>query len=192
MDTLRIVCTVLALAALVLPLGCAGQGQAYQPEEPLRLEGVSRTETMRAAGDALSRMHFVIEKLDAEQGVIRTEPLRGAQVFELWRSDNVGLRNTAEANLHTIRRAVELRIMEEQGRVSVDCSVRVQRLSLPENEAASISQAYQMHSASTPSVQQLQLTPQQRQGMAWIDLGQDRALAASILERIEKRLARAD
>jgi len=192
MDTLRIVCTVLALAALVLPLGCAGQGQAYQPEEPLHLDGVSRTETMQAAEDALSRMHFVIEKLDAEQGIIRTEPLRGAQVFELWRSDNVGLRNTAEANLHTIRRAVELRIMEEQGRVSVDCSVRVQRLSLPENEAASISQAYQMHSASTPSVQQLQLTPQQRQGMAWIDLGQDRALAASILERIEKRLARAD
>lgn len=175
-------------AALVLPLGCAGQRQAYRPAEPLRLDGASREETMRAAEDALSKMHFVIEKLDAEQGVIRTEPLRGAQAFELWRSDNVGLYNTAEANLHTIRRAVEVRVTEEQGRVSVDCRVRVQQLSLPENEAASISQAYQMHSASTPGVQQLQLTSRQRQGMAWIDLGQDQALAATILERIEKRL----
>jgi hypothetical protein len=49
-----------------------------------------------------------------------------------------------------------------------------------------------MHSASSTGVQQLQLTPRQRLGMAWIDLGQDQALAASILERIEKRLARTD
>jgi len=191
MDTLKCVCTLLA-AALVLPLGCAGQGQAYPPAGPLRLDDVSRTETMRAAEDTLSKMHFVIEKLDAEQGVIRTEPLRGAQFFEFWRSDNVGLSNTAEANLHTIRRAVELRITEEQGKVSVDCSVQVQRLSLPENEAASISQAYQMHSASVPGVQRLQLSPRQRQGMAWIDLGQDNQLAAKILDVIAQRVKQSE
>jgi hypothetical protein len=180
-------CTILA-AALVVPAGCAGPRQAYQPAQPLRLDGVSRTEAMRAAENALSEMHFVIEKFDDQEGIIRTEPLRGAQFFELWRSDSVGLHNAAEANLHTIRRAVELRVTDEQSRVSVDCSVRVQRLSIPENEAASISQVYQMHSASAPGVQRLQLSPQQRQEMAWLDLGQDRALAASILQRIEKRL----
>ncbi|RPJ39153.1 MAG: hypothetical protein EHM35_03035, partial [Planctomycetaceae bacterium] len=68
MDTLKNMCTALAAIALVLPLGCGGQGQAYQPVEPLRLDGVSRTEIMRAAEDILSKMHFVIEKLDAEQG----------------------------------------------------------------------------------------------------------------------------
>ena len=192
MDTLKSMCTVLAAMALVLPLGCAGQRQAYQPAEPLRLDGVSRTEAMRAAEDTLSKMHFVIEKLDAEQGIIRTEPLRGAQFFEFWRSDNVGLHNTVEANLHTIRRTVELRITEEQGQVSVDCSVQVQRLSLPENEAVSISQAYQMHSASTPGVQRLQLSPQQRQGMAWIDLGQDSRLAAKILDTIAQRVRQSE
>lgn len=192
MDTLRIAWKVLALVLLVLPLGCAGQRQAYQPAEPLRLDGVSRAETLRAAEDTLSRMHFVIEKLDAEQGVIRTEPLRGAQFFEFWRSDNVGLYNAAEANLHTIRRAVELRVTEEQGRVSVGCSVRVQQLSLPENEAASISQAYLMHSASFAGVQRLELNPRQRQGMAWIDLGQDPDLGARILKAITKRLQHAD
>jgi hypothetical protein len=186
MDTLRIMWVVLTMAALVLPLGCAGQ--AYQPAEPLRLDGVSRAQALQAGEDTLGRMHFVIEKLDAEQGIIRTEPLRGAQFFELWRRDNVGAHNTLEANLHTIRRAVELRIAEEQGRVSVDCRVRVERLSLPENEAASISQAYQMHSVSTAGVQRLQLTPQQRQGMAWIDLGQDDRLAAKILEAITQRI----
>ena len=176
------------MAALVLALGCAGQRQAYQPAEPLRLDGVSLAEVMRAAEDILGKMHFVIEKLDAEQGVIRTQPLSGAQAFEFWRSDNVGLYNTAEANLHSIRRTVELRITEEQGRVSVDCRVPVQRLSLPENEVASVSQAFQMHSTSSGGVQTLQLSPKQRQGMAWIDLGQDDRLAARILKAVAKRV----
>ena len=188
MSLLRSTCKVLAMIALALPLGCAGQRQAYQSAEPLHVNGVSRTEVMRAAERTLSGMHFAIEKLDTEQGIIRTEPLRGAQVFEFWRSDNAGLYNTAEANFHAIRRSVEVRVTEEQGQVSVDCTVQVQQLSLPENEAASISQAYQVHSASSAGVQQLQLTPRQRTGMAWIDLGQDQALAARILERIEKRL----
>lgn len=188
MNTLRIVCAVLGAVAVALPLGCAGQKQAYEATEPLRLEGVSRDEVMRAAEDTLGEMHFAIAKLDAEQGILRTEPLRGAQFFEFWRSDNVGLHDTAEANLHAIRRTVELQITQEQGLASIDCRVQVQRLSLPENEAASVSQAYLMHSASMPRMQRLQLTPQQRQGMAWIDMGQDPALAAMILERLEKRL----
>lgn len=143
---------------------------------------------MQAAEDTLSRLHFAIEKFDAEQGIIRTEPLRGAQFFELWRRDNVGLHNAAEANLHTIRRAVELRITGEQGQVSVDCRVQVQRLSLPENKAVSVSQAYRMHSASRSRTQRLQLTAQQRQGMAWIDMGQDDCLAARILDAIARRV----
>jgi hypothetical protein len=188
MSTLRIACVAMIAAALALPLGCAGPKQAYRPAEPLHLEGVSRAEAMQAAEDTLSKMHFVIEKLDAEQGIIRTEPLRGAQFFEFWRRDNVGLHSTAEANLHTIRRAVELQIVEQQGRVFVDCRVQVQRLSLPENKAAGVSQAYRMHSASMSRIQRLQLTPQQRQGMAWIDMGRDDGLAARILDAITNRV----
>jgi hypothetical protein len=178
----------LTTAALAMPLGCAGLKQACRPAEPLRLEGLSREDALRAAEDTLSGMHFAIEKLDAEQGIIRTEPLRGAQVFEPWRRDNANLHSTAEANLHTVRRAVELRITEQQGRLFVECHVQVERLSLPENKAISVSQAYRMHSASMPRMQRLQLTPQQKQGMAWIDMGQDHALAATIIERLEKQL----
>jgi hypothetical protein len=204
MDTLRIVWTVWAVVPLALSLGCAGPSVRDGPAgasgqtpngvatpEPLRLVGVSRAEAMWAAEDALSGMHFVIEKFDTEQGIIRTEPLRGAQFFEFWRSDDVGLHDAVEANLHSIRRAVDLQVTEGQGQVSIDCHVQVQRLSLPENATASVSQAYRMHSASTLRMQRLQLTPQQRQRMAWIDTGQDPALAAMILERIGKKL-RAD
>jgi len=143
---------------------------------------------MQTGYEVLSHLHFPIEKLDVEQGIVRTRPWRGAQFFEFWRRDNVGLPNAAEANLHTIRRAVELRITGEQGQVSVDCRVRVQRLSLPENKAVSVSQAYRMHSASRSRTQRLLLTPRQRQGMAWIDMGQDDRLAARILDAIARRV----
>jgi hypothetical protein len=181
-DTLQIARTVLVLAALMLPLGCAGPKHVVPPD----LNGASRAQIMRAAEHTLGRMHFTIEKLDAEQGIIRTQPLRGAQAFEFWRSDNVGLHNAAEANLHSIRRVVEVRITEDQGRMSVDCHVQVQRLSLPENEVASISQAFQMHSTSVGGVQTLKLSPRQSQAMAWIDLGQDDRLAAKILRAITR------
>jgi len=192
MNKFRIIYETLVMMTLMLAPGCAGPGQASRPVEPLRLDDVSREDILQAAETTLGEMHFVIEKLDLEQGIVRTQPLRGAQAFEFWRSDNVGLHSAAEANLHTIRRWVELRIREEQGRRYVDCNVPVQRLSLPENEVASISQAYRMHSASTATVQRLQLTPQQRQGMAWIDVGQDRALSERVLKNIAKRLQRMD
>ena len=66
-----------------------------------------------AAERVLTRMHFAIEKLDAEQGVVKTRPLRGAQFFEFWRSDNVSSYDCEEANLQSVRRTVELRVKKE-------------------------------------------------------------------------------
>ncbi|MBN1505217.1 MAG: hypothetical protein JW955_00125 [Sedimentisphaerales bacterium] len=178
---------VLATMATV-PLGCSGYRQAERIAEPLRLHDAAYPDVMRAAEEALGGMHFAIEKRDTEQGIIRTQPLRGAQLFEFWRSDNAGLHDAAEANLHSIRRIVELRITEEQGLVSVDCHVQVQRLSLPENEVASVSQAFQMHSTSIGGVQTLRLGPKQRQRMAWIDLEPDDRLALRILKTIARKV----
>jgi hypothetical protein len=66
--------------------------------------------------------------------------------------------------------------------------VRVERLSLPENAIASTSQGYRIHSQSSPLLQTFELTGRQQAGMAWIDLGDDPALAAEILRRIERKL----
>lgn len=188
MSNLKILCVALTATAIA-PMGCHGYRQVEQAAEPLRLTDAAYADVVQAAEATLGGMRFAIEKLDAEQGIIRTEPLRGAQFFEFWRSDNASLLSAAEANLHTIRRTVEVRIREETDRgVCVDCDVWVQRLSLPENEVASISQAYRIHSRSTAAFQTLELDPQQRLAMAWIDLGNDPRLAAEILERIERRL----
>jgi hypothetical protein len=172
------------LTGLALVAGCAGTPQPTPRDGSVNIADISVAEAMNTAEAALNRMHFVIEKADPIQGIITTKPLTGAQFFELWRADNVGAAQTAEASLHTLRRSVELRVQPRGDELRIDCTVRIQRLSLPANEVASVSQAYRMYSRSTPTIQRLELEPAQQAGLAWIDLGEDPALAERILQRI--------
>jgi len=102
----------LLLSVLCVFSGCAKQ-QQYEPVERIYVPDIDKAEAMQIAEDVLVKMHFTIEKADYESGIIRTRPLPGAQFFEFWRSDNVGAFNTAEANLHSIRRIVELHISQK-------------------------------------------------------------------------------
>ena len=144
---------------------------------------------MQAAEECLSKMHFAIDKADTEQGYIRTRPLTGAQWFEFWRSDNVGTCNTAEANIQDIRRTVELNIGPSGEQLCICCVVTVQRLSLPERKIISSARPYGMFTKSGESMQQLKLSEEQKKAAVWLDLGEDEALGAEILKRLENQIA---
>jgi len=176
-------CTVLVLLA-----GCAQQQSKNKAAEPLCLADLEKLDAMQTAEDVLAKMHFTIDKANLESGYISTRALPGAQFFEFWRSDNVGAFNCAEANLHNIRRTVELHINRQDEKLCIDCDVKAQRLSLPEHQVSSSAMAYRMFSQSTPSIQKLKLNPDQRAAMTWIDLGGDTRLAKEILKQIEKRI----
>lgn len=180
------------LASLWLAAGCTSPTLVPRPEPAVCADHVTPAAAVQVAGQVLADMDFPIEKLDARQGVIRTRPLRAGQFFEFWRSDNRGLFSTAEANLQTIRRSVDVRVTRDSGRTCIDCRVQVQRLALPESEIASISQAYRIYTRSERLMQRFEVRPQQQQGMAWIELGEDPQLAAEILKRIAQRLERLD
>ena len=154
---------------------------------------------MEVAEDVLATMHFTIEKADVDpvtlgidtrrwRGFIRTRPLPGAQFFEFWRRDNVGADNWLQANLHSIRRVVELNISEQDEGLRISCEVQIYRLSLPERQVSSSARAYSLFSISGPTLQKIQLNPEQKEDMAWIDAGQDEQLAAEILKRIEQQI----
>jgi len=165
-----------------------------------------KLQAMEIAEDVLAKMHFTIEKADADpatpgidtrrwRGFIRTRPLPGAQFFEFWRSDNVGADNWLESNLHSIRRVVELTMSEQEegppqsgNLLCINCDVQKYRLSIPEHHVSSSARAYKMFSESSSALQNLRLNPEQKAGMAWIDLGKDRQLAAEILKRISSML----
>jgi len=180
-----------ACAAALVLAGCA-QTERYEPVEQICVADTSRLEAMQIAEDVLGQMHFTIDKADAERGVIRTRPLPGAQFFEFWRTDNVGAFNSAEANIHSIRRIVELDISRRGDQVCIGCDVNVQRLSLPEHPISSSSRAYEMFSESTASMQRLELRPEQKEQMAWLDLSKDTDLATVILKRVEQGIVTRD
>lgn len=176
----------LACALVLLLTGCAKE-QQFKAVEQICIPNKDVHKAMQAAEDVLSKMHFPIAKADIEQGLIRTRPLPGAQFFEFWRSDNVGAFNAAEANLHSIRRTVELDIRQEEGKVCIGCDVKIERLNIPEREVTSTAQVYKMFTESDSSMQELKLTPEQ---MAWVDLGSDSRLETEILKRIKKQITK--
>ena len=153
-------------------------------------QGIGTADLMEVAEDVLANMYFKIDKADADIGLIRTRPLSGAQFFEFWRSDNAGTDNTLAANLHTIRRTVTLDISQEGQELRIGCNVQAQRLSLPERQVSSSARVYGMFSRSSQSLQRLKLNPEQKEEMAWIDLGRDSRLEAEILKRIETGIVR--
>ena len=175
------------VACAVMLVGCAREYRG-QTSEQIQVSEMKKDETMKCAEDVLAQLHFVIDKVDIQTGFIRTRPLPGAQFFEFWRGDNVGADNSLQANLHSIRRTVELDITEKGKKVCIDCHVRIQRLSLPEREITSSARAYDMFSRSSPSLQRFTLNPEQEKAMAWIDLGEDIPLANEILRRIREKI----
>jgi len=178
----------LACAAFLLLGGCVG-AERFEAVEEICVGGVERPEAMRAAEDVLGGMRFAVEKSDVESGFIRSRPLRGGQFFEFWRRDNRGSFNSAEANLHSVRRIVEIEIKQRERQLCIGCAVNVQRLNLPEEEV-SISRSYAMFSDSEESTQRLEVGPRQKRGMAWIELGRDARLETELLRRIEAKIDR--
>lgn len=180
-------CFYALMAYALIVTGCAQQ-QQYEAVEQICPAGLNKQRAMQIAEDVLAKMHFTVAKSDTELGIIKTRPLTAGQFFEFWRKDNVGSFNSAEANLHTIRRIAELNIAQQDTQLCIRCNVNTQRLRLPEREIRSRARAYEMFSQSGPLRQRLILNPTQKQGIAWTDLGSDTQLATVILKQIEKRV----
>ncbi len=173
-------CFFVALC-LICIAGC-GQNQKATGNAVITTETNKVSWTMQAAEEVLIKMHFDIAKADYEKGYIRTRPLAGAQFFEFWRSDNVGMDNQLLSNMHSIRRIVEFNITNSNGILETDCKVHVQRLSIPQREMWSSSQTFQTFTRSSLSFQRLELHPEQEKEMEWLELDRDAKLEAEILK----------
>lgn len=173
-----------ATAAGFLFTGCsAAAGDA--PTGQLCLESTQKAKLMAAAEDVLVRMQFVIEKYDLEKGVIKTRPLRAPQFFEFWRRDNASAKNTAEANLHSIRRIAELNTFGADRKTCLKCQVQIERLSIPPQEIKGVSRASRMFTGGNTSLQRLKLETDE---MTWIDLGSDIELQKKILKLVQRKI----
>ena len=188
----RLLSSVLCLPFSVfcfLSLASCAQNKYAKTIDQLCPPTANKAQVISAAEQVLAEMHFNIEKFDVNAGYTRTTPLSGAQSFEFWRSDSVGSFNRTEADFQSIRRAVEINISEQAGRLCINCNATTQRLSLPQSQIATDQQtvmAYQQQTAKNP-----QLNRDQKLTPTWTDLGRDNQLETEILKRIEKQLAAA-
>ena len=147
-----------------------------------------KTLAMQTAEKKLRQMNFTIDKFDIEDGYIRTKPLRAAGIFEFWRKDNVGGFNTAEANMHTIRRVVELNFSQLGGGTQIACQAKAYRLSIDESQAkAAASPRGPSLLEEADSLEKLRLPAGEQ---SWIELGNDERLATAILNKINGSLAK--
>ena len=173
-----------AMVLFVLLAGCA-QPEQFEPVDKVCAAGIDKAKAMQTVEAVLVKMHFKIDKVDVEQGFIRTHGLTGAQFFEFWRKDNAGEFNRAEANLHNIRRTVQVDITQQGADVCLGCVVKTQRLSLSEvveDDQVNITDRF------TPQLlhnQDLRLGARKK---AWVDLGRDTRLETRILQQIKEKL----
>jgi hypothetical protein len=187
MDRFKIL-LFLSSACLLILAGCGAEYSGKKAEQ-LRISGGGKAEAMVAAEMVLGKMGFAISKSDFESGYITTRPLRTGQFFEFWRSDAVGEFNSAESNLHCIRRTVEMKITEEAEQLYVGCDVAVERLSLSEAPLERRSEAYDKFPQRERSgLESIARDLRESRGAEWINLGGDAELATVILKQIEEKI----
>jgi hypothetical protein len=187
MDMTRFI--LLLLLCSVIICGCGKQVEVKE-SEPLCLAPTDREQFMKIAEDVLVRMFFVIEKYDIDAGFIKTKPLSGAQFFEFWRKDNTSFKKAAEANIHSIHRIVQMTVDEGEQGLCMKCDVKVERLSIPEEEFLVMSEVQETFSETKSSSQSLRTPEKKRSQMTWIDLGKDPVLETKILKTIERKFAK--
>ena len=182
--------TILACGAVLLFsfAGCSRPQQVVS-SDPVCLPKIDLDRAMEAARTTLQEMQFSIEKYDLEARYIRTRPLSGAQFFQLWRQDNASAYTSAEANLKSLRRIVEIEATPYPNRTCIECRVYVQQLSLPEQPVEGVISMAAGYTDSSAIKQTLRLESEQLKKMEWLDKGLDRALEQKILEKIRRKAA---
>ena len=178
---------VWTLFTLVCFLSGCTEKQMAAPE-PKCLSSVDINSAMKSSELVLIGMNFIIDKQDTTLHIMTTKPQTGSQFFELWRKDNVGGYNCAQSNLHSIQRTVELGFNEIQGQVCIVCTVKRERLSIPEKDIDSAGQAQSLFTGNNKTMQSLTINSEQEKKMDWIDIGRDSRLEKSILDRIDKKI----
>jgi hypothetical protein len=167
--------------------GCSEEKQIPAPE-PRCLSNIDVNSAMNASELVLVGMNFVIDKQDMNLHIMSTRPQIGSQFFEFWRKDNVGGYNCAQSDLHTIQRTVELGFNEIEGQVCIVCTVKRERLSIPEKEIDSAGQTHGLFTRGSETMQKLSINDEQAKKMDWIDVGRDSLLEKNILDRIDKKI----
>lgn len=177
---------LLALSCAALSLAGAGC-LAPKPAplaQPLVIEAGNEAEfeaLWEAAIDVLRRHRFRIDREDLRARVITTYPETSQQWFEFWRHDVDTGRDLAEAQLHTVRRSVTVRLVEDRTppqEYRLEVAVLKERQHAPERQVTNAAAALRAFSPEVPTTQGRRVDPEQ--DIYWTEEGRDPAMEARL------------
>jgi len=183
----RAVAATLAAVAMACTTGCLGPKQeSYVTHRPIDVQPQSdQAERLwDATGDVLRRFDFQLDRTDWREGVITTLPETSRTFFEFWRKDVQTDEDLWESIINPIRRWVEVRFHpDDHGEWhSLSVCVHKQRLTSLDRQFNSTGAAYQFFGTKLPATTGEARVTGERDH--WLDIGNDDALAAVLLERI--------
>jgi hypothetical protein len=166
-----------ALSAATQPAACT----VTSPDFPALWQAIELSIRARS---------YRVDRADARNGVITTEPMISQQWFEPWRRDTVGFDSVTESSLATIRRTVRFDISRTScGQYAAVARVSVERQATPQRQL------------TAPALYRSALAPDRR-ALAflsssdpdvfrpyWYSLGDDPGLARALANDVARRLA---
>lgn len=172
------------LGLAVLCGGCLGPKQSrYVTARPINIEQGSdlAARLWQAAGDAVRTHGFTLDRTDWREGVITTLPETSSSLFEFWRHDVQTNEDLWESTVNPIRRWIEVRIAPDDSGSWRELTIVVhkQRLSSLDRQFNSTGSAYQYFGDSLPATTGSATIS--HDNAQWIDIGEDPALAESLL-----------
>lgn len=179
-------CIIAISVASILLAGCHEPAPPTEPTSA-RVQALDEAEFDRlweAVLTVLRDHNFTPFRRDRRAGVIETLPTTAQSWFEFWRKDTVGTYETAEANLHTIRKYVIVRLTkaEPAGNYGIEVEVQAERLEQPERQITSSSAAIRSFSREVPTYEgKMPGDP------VWAPLGRDAKMEELLLGRILAR-----
>lgn len=174
---------LLTVCVMIFFAGCGGNQKAGMVNE-ITLTNMNKQQVVEISQDVLRDFNFSIAKEDVNTGYIRTRPLTGGQFFEFWRKDNADSRDVLESSIQDIRRTAQVNIRQADGKLAVNCVVKVQRLYLPQMSAENAGMRFDRITGQRIRTTELSLNIDTKT-ITWIDLPDDAKLSAEILKKIE-------
>lgn len=87
-------------------LGCASRPADSAPADPPMVAAADYEAALDATADVLRDRGFVVDRRDHRFGVVSTEPLGAATMFEVWKPNNVNADAAIRSTLNDQRRTV--------------------------------------------------------------------------------------
>jgi len=101
-------------------LGCASRPADSAPADPPMVAAADYEAALDATADVLRDRGFVVDRRDHRFGVVSTEPLGAATMFEVWKPNNVTADAAVRSTLNDQRRTVTVTLTPAWDRARPD------------------------------------------------------------------------